>query len=53
MAKATGIGGVFFRAADIPVETRADWDGDGSYGHFARVHDPKGNPVELWEAPKG
>ena len=35
--------------AGVPVETRADWDGDGSYGHFARVHDPEGNPIELWE----
>ncbi len=41
------------RAAGIAVETRADWDGDGSYGHFARVHDPEGNPVELWEPPQG
>lgn len=40
-----------FHAADITVETRADWDGDGSYGHFARVHDPEGNPIELWEPP--
>jgi predicted enzyme related to lactoylglutathione lyase len=39
------------RAAGIAVETRADWDGDGSYGRFARVHDPEGNPVELWEPP--
>ncbi len=40
------------KAAGIAAETRADWDGDGSYGHFARIHDPEGNPVELWEAPK-
>jgi glyoxylase I family protein len=42
-----------FRAAGIAVETRPDWDGDGSYGHFARVHDPEGNPIELWESPQG
>jgi glyoxylase I family protein len=41
------------RAAGIAVETRPDWDGDGSYGHFARVHDPEGNPIELWEPPQG
>jgi glyoxylase I family protein len=41
------------QAAGIAVETRADWDGDGSYGHFARVHDPEGNPIELWEPPQG
>jgi catechol 2,3-dioxygenase-like lactoylglutathione lyase family enzyme len=40
-------------AAGIEVETRAEWDGDGSYGHFARVHDPEGNPVELWQPPAG
>ncbi|HMO08891.1 MAG TPA: VOC family protein [Paracoccaceae bacterium] len=39
------------RAAGIGVETRADWDGDGSYGRFARIHDPEGNPIELWEPP--
>ncbi len=39
------------KAADIAVEIRADWDGDGTYGHFARIHDPEGNPVELWQPP--
>jgi glyoxylase I family protein len=39
------------QAAGIGVETRADWDGDGSYGHFARIHDPEGTPIELWEPP--
>lgn len=38
-------------AAGIAVETRADWDGDGTYGQFARIHDPEGNPIELWEPP--
>jgi glyoxylase I family protein len=37
--------------AGIPVETRADWDGDGSYGTFARIHDPEGTPIELWQPP--
>jgi glyoxylase I family protein len=37
------------RAEGIAVETRADWDGDGSYGRFARIHDPEGTPIELWE----
>jgi glyoxylase I family protein len=41
------------QAAGIAVETRAEWDGDGTYGHFARVHDPDGNPIELWEPPQG
>jgi glyoxylase I family protein len=39
------------RAAGIPAETRAEWDGD--HGRFARIHDPEGNPVELWELPAG
>lgn len=34
-------------AAGIAVETRPDWDGE--YGKFARIHDPEGNPIELWE----
>jgi predicted enzyme related to lactoylglutathione lyase len=39
------------RAEGIAVETRADWDGDGSYGWFARIHDPEGTPIELWQPP--
>jgi glyoxylase I family protein len=39
------------QADGVPVETRADWDGDGSYGRFARIHDPEGTPIELWEPP--
>jgi predicted enzyme related to lactoylglutathione lyase len=39
------------QASGIVVETRAEWDGDGSYGHFARIHDPEGTPIELWEPP--
>ena len=38
-------------AAGIAVETRSDWDGDGSYGQFARIHDPEGNAIELWQPP--
>lgn len=41
------------RAAGIEVETRPDWDGDGSYGTFARIHDPEGTPIELWQPPSG
>jgi glyoxylase I family protein len=37
--------------AGIAVETRADWDGDGTYGHFARIRDPEGTPIELWQPP--
>ena len=38
------------RAADIAIETRADWDSPET-GHFARIHDPEGNAIELWEPP--
>jgi predicted enzyme related to lactoylglutathione lyase len=38
------------RGAGIVVETKAEWD-DPSVGRFARIHDPEGNPIELWEAP--
>ncbi len=34
--------------AGIAVETRAEWDSD-EVGRFARIHDPEGNPIELWE----
>lgn len=37
------------RISGIAVETRAEWDGD--HGLFARISDPEGNPIELWEAP--
>ena len=35
------------RADGIAVETRAEWDSE--VGRFARIYDPEGNPVELWE----
>ncbi|MEM9126164.1 MAG: VOC family protein [Pseudomonadota bacterium] len=34
-------------AAGIIVETNPDWD--SAVGKFARIHDPEGNPVELWQ----
>lgn len=40
------------RAAEIDVITNPDWDAPG-VGRFARVHDPEGNPVELWEPDAG
>ncbi len=33
----------------ISVEKNPEWD--GPHGRFARIHDPEGNPVELWQAP--
>ena len=38
------------KSAGISVETRDEWS-DPSTGLFARIHDPEGNPVELWEPP--
>lgn len=38
------------RAAEIEVTTKAEWD-DPSTGRFARIHDPEGNAIELWEPP--
>lgn len=37
------------RVSKIPVETRPEWAGE--WGRFARIDDPAGNPLELWEAP--
>ena len=36
------------RAAGIAVTTNPEWNMPG-VGHFARIHDPEGNPVELWQ----
>jgi predicted enzyme related to lactoylglutathione lyase len=40
------------RTAQIEVITNPDWDAPG-VGRFARIHDPEGNPVELWEPDAG
>lgn len=37
-------------AAGIEAERRADWDTPET-GRFARIHDPEGNPIELWQPP--
>ena len=37
-------------AAGIAAETRTEWDTPET-GRFARIHDPEGNPIELWEPP--
>lgn len=36
--------------AGIAVETRDEWNSP-EVGHFARLHDPEGNAIELWEPP--
>ena len=40
------------RAAGVEVVTKAEWDHPDT-GRFARVHDPEGNAIELWEPPHG
>jgi catechol 2,3-dioxygenase-like lactoylglutathione lyase family enzyme len=37
-------------ASGTAAETRPEWDEPG-FGRFARIHDPEGNPIELWEPP--
>lgn len=39
---------VQLQSAGIAVETRPEeWDSEA--GRFARIHDPEGNPIELWQ----
>jgi predicted enzyme related to lactoylglutathione lyase len=34
----------------IAVVVKPEWDSP-EVGRFARIHDPEGNPIELWEPP--
>ena len=36
--------------ANIPIVKDPEWDSPET-GRFARIHDPEGNPIELWEPP--
>jgi len=49
--RVTGIDAMIdrLRGAGVEVITKAEWDQPG-FGRFARVHDPEGNAIELWEA---
>ncbi len=52
--RVTGLNALLGRlsAAGIEAERRPDeWD-DPEIGRFARIHDPEGNPIELWEPPQ-
>ena len=42
---------IFFGEAGEDIITKPEWD-DPAIGRFARVHDPEGNPIELWQPPK-
>ncbi|MEM9749357.1 MAG: VOC family protein [Pseudomonadota bacterium] len=35
------------QAAGVDVTTNEEWNSE--VGRFARIHDPEGNPIELWE----
>ena len=37
------------KAAGIEVITKPEWDAMPEIGRFARIHDPEGNAIELWE----
>jgi predicted enzyme related to lactoylglutathione lyase len=36
--------------AGIAITTKPEWN-DPEVGQFARIHDPEGNAIELWEPP--
>ena len=38
------------KAAGIEVITKLEWEAP-EIGKFARIHDPEGNAIELWEPP--
>src|SRR6187402_1138692 len=38
------------RNAGIEIITKAEWNTPET-GRFARIHDPEGNAIELWEPP--
>ena len=41
------------RSKGVEVITKAEWDAmPEEVGTFARIHDPEGNPIELWEPGK-
>ena len=37
-------------ASGIEVMVKPEWNSP-EIGQFARIHDPEGNPIELWEPP--
>lgn len=49
--RVSGIDALLGRLRNAGI-TQADWDHPET-GCFARIHDPDGNPIELWEPPSG
>eukprot|EP00698_Gefionella_okellyi_P011060 TRINITY_DN28_c0_g1_i1.p1 TRINITY_DN28_c0_g1~~TRINITY_DN28_c0_g1_i1.p1 ORF type:complete len:128 (+),score=29.53 TRINITY_DN28_c0_g1_i1:62-445(+) len=39
------------RTGGVEVITKPEWD-DPTIGRFARIHDPEGNAIELWQPPQ-
>lgn len=39
------------KSQNIDIITKPEWD--SKIGRFARIHDPEGNPLELWEPAQG
>ena len=39
------------KASGIDIITKSEWDASPEVGRFARIHDPEGNPIELWQPP--
>jgi predicted enzyme related to lactoylglutathione lyase len=37
------------KSKGVEVEERAEWNSMPEVGTFARIHDPEGNPIELWQ----
>jgi len=40
------------RKKGVDVKTDPEWDVMPEIGKFARIHDPAGTPIELWEPGK-
>lgn len=40
------------KAKNVAVEEKDEWNvSPDEVGTFARIHDPEGNPIELWQPP--
>ena len=39
------------KARGIDVIQKEEWNSE--VGTFARIHDPEGNPIELWQPAEG
>lgn len=50
--RVSGLDAMLERLSDAGIDaiTKEEWD-DPAVGRFARIHDPEGNAVELWEPP--